>query len=384
MYMDDRIIGGPEGYLEVFVRKAKDLPNMRKMDKQDPFVRLRIAHLTEVSGTVFRGGQRPVFDFHTVFELTPAMKHLMYVELFDDQKSAPRIIGRCEVDLKPALYSDHEDGYDRWYQLSLGPDDAGKIYIELTFKQHTIRRKSQIQPEPSPPPMTKTLKTKRSPPLPSEIPYVPFPKDQLQGSISQSGFTYTHGGGMSQPLPALRRSPDTLQYIPRNPALPQVEQLKLPEFVLSVDTLENFDAHTSQQSEGTGITAKLKQLKEKWNNFKQGSPEQNDAARANVDLEELQKVVGVKPDFPKQHGRMRSRHSISSGLQPALPPLPQPSDERTKLPGRRPSPHPDFVPRSPSPGGQMRQSRNLVPLPPLPHEMRNTRSLSPVRRPPVF
>lgn len=57
--MSNNVITGANGRLDVYVSKAKDLPNLRKLDKQDPFVKLRVAHLTEISPVIYRGGQTP-------------------------------------------------------------------------------------------------------------------------------------------------------------------------------------------------------------------------------------------------------------------------------------------------------------------------------------
>ena len=110
MSVSGNVITGVNGKLDVYVSKAKDLPNLRRLDKQDPFVKLRIGHLTEVSPVIYRGGQTPKFDFHCAFQLTPDIKPLLCVELYDDHdhKHGSKLIGKCDVDLTPALLSDPE------------------------------------------------------------------------------------------------------------------------------------------------------------------------------------------------------------------------------------------------------------------------------------
>ncbi|AET40754.1 Inn1p Ecym_6379 [Eremothecium cymbalariae DBVPG len=377
MGLGDSILGGVNGTLDVFVRKAKDLPNLRKIDKQDPFVKLRIAHITIVSDTVYRGGQIPVFDFHAVFELTPGMKHELHVELYDDHKHGSKIIGRCVVDLKPALYSDPEDGYDRWYELNLGDDETGKIYIELTFKPHT----PNSQPESCIQSVSSAVShsvSKRGPPLPSEIPYVPYGKGQLTPGPPKKSPEYVHGGHVGQPLPIRRRAPDTLQYIPATPgSQPENELNEIPNFSSSIDSIEDIELRSSHNSQETGITAKLKQLKERWNNFKQGSGEHHQDTRADVDLEALQRVVGVSPERVKSTLSHHSAHLSKLELQPPLPPLPVDADRKSR--SLSPSQYsPQQISRSRSPAFV----RKSMDLPPLPQEAIHRQPRLPVRKRP--
>lgn len=50
--MSEEVWDGNQGTLSVYVSKAKDLPNLDKLDKQDVLLRLRIAHMTRESDTI--------------------------------------------------------------------------------------------------------------------------------------------------------------------------------------------------------------------------------------------------------------------------------------------------------------------------------------------
>ena len=134
--MSEEIWSGNEGYLYVYVSKAKDLPNLIKLDKQNVMLRLRVAHMTRESDVKFRAGQNPIFDYLEKFEITPSVTPIMHVEVYcDRKKKSPLPIGRCEVDLMNGIRADPKDGYCTWYDLKRNGDEfAGTIFIELTFK----------------------------------------------------------------------------------------------------------------------------------------------------------------------------------------------------------------------------------------------------------
>lgn len=84
--MSEEVWDGNQGTLSVYVSKAKDLPNLDKLDKQDVLLRLRIAHMTRESDTIIRAGQTPIFKYYEKFEITPELRPLMYVEIYSDRR----------------------------------------------------------------------------------------------------------------------------------------------------------------------------------------------------------------------------------------------------------------------------------------------------------
>lgn len=367
------VYGGANGELIAFISRAKDLPNLRKLDKQNPYVILRIAHMTEKSDVVFRGGQTPTFAFQTKFDITPDVKPLLIVEVLDETKKAPKLVGKCEIDITPALYADPEEGYDDWHDLKLGREYAGKIYIELTFCPKLPPSQLRKEDHTADSFFESSIASRPAPPLPSDIPDINLTKS--------SG--YTHASHMRQVIPSIQHyaTPQRSPSSPLNQQVPSPSTLgKSFDFSSSVGTNATYESQVSQTTVGTTESpfARLKQLKEKWKNLKnQGTSEQHTEQRNGVDLEALQRAVGVDPDeHTHTITRLPSRATIISAKlqnQPPLPPLPHADSRRSShsSPIRRgyeaSSPH-----RSPK-------------LPPLPMESpfssRRT-SMSPTRRRP--
>lgn len=383
----DSVFGGANGLLEVYISRARDLPNLRKLDKQSPFVRLRLAHMTETSDVVSRGGQTPRFNFYTKFDLTPDVKPLLLIELFDD-KSPPRLIGQCEVDLTPALYKDPEDGHDDWYQLYHGSEEAGQIYMELTF--HPVvptARAHHMDDENNE--FEASLASRPPPPLPSNVPTV-----QLKNFMSKSddtdrraGNRYLHASRVQQHIPSIGQGASL-----RESSAPPMPPFNFSSSINSNATGDSQITHNSQSSHSTinttGTTeplfAKLKQLKEKWRSIKNPNPEQL-GQENKVDLKALQKVVGVAIDDTEDNNDMRtsSRISMESSKFISQPPLP----ELPKQCSRKSSFENSPTRLSPATHGRLNShmpqlSPRLPPLPSSPSFTRKTSSPSPTRRRP--
>ncbi|KAL6930132.1 hypothetical protein ACO0SA_001539 [Hanseniaspora valbyensis] len=128
---------GVTGTLTVFVHRAKELINVKKMDKQSPFVILRVGHMTCRSKVCFRGGQKPDWSFVAKFQITPEIKPLLDIDCFHETNNAPKFIGKTKVDFTSAIFANEEDGDDRWVELQNGSEYAGKIYLEMSFNLGT-------------------------------------------------------------------------------------------------------------------------------------------------------------------------------------------------------------------------------------------------------
>ncbi|SCU87794.1 LAFA_0E08856g1_1 [Lachancea sp. 'fantastica'] len=327
-------VGGANGLLEVYVSRARDLPNLRKLDKQSPFVRLRISHMIATSEIAFRGGQTPKFDFYSKFDLTPDVKPALVVELFDE-RSPPKLIGQCTVDLTPALYKDPEDGHDDWFDLHFGKEDAGQVYIELTF--HPLIPTSRLQKRESDyaNSFDVAIEGRSPPPLPSKVPS--FQLENESNSISSNRYSHAAASRDSSMVLNSERHAAPRSQSPR-------DSLAFNSSVASNGTFSSHATSTSHESHATVNTvgtsgtagteplfAKLKQLKEKWKSIKNPSSEQQEIDTENkLDLKALQKVVGVDPedyndgyDDASVASRSPSRQRYESSKLHTQPPLPR-------------------------------------------------------------
>ncbi|GMM42286.1 Ingression protein 1 [Hanseniaspora uvarum DSM 2768] len=125
---------GVSGTLTIFVHRAKELINVKKLDKQSPFVILRVGHMTCRSKVCFRGGQKPEWSFLAKFQITPEIKPVLDIDCFHETKKAPKFIGKVKLNFKTALYANEDDGDDKWVELQNGVEYAGKVYLEMSFK----------------------------------------------------------------------------------------------------------------------------------------------------------------------------------------------------------------------------------------------------------
>lgn len=124
---------GVTGTLTIFVHRAKELINVKKLDKQSPFVVLRVGHMTCRSKVCFRGGQKPEWSFVAKFQISPEIKPILEIDCFHETKNAPKFIGKSKVDFTTAIFANEDDGDDRWIELQNGVEYAGKIYLEMSF-----------------------------------------------------------------------------------------------------------------------------------------------------------------------------------------------------------------------------------------------------------
>ncbi|KAK6460563.1 hypothetical protein DFJ63DRAFT_323616 [Scheffersomyces coipomensis] len=126
-----------DGTLIIVVCKARHLPNRRTLDKQSPYVTLRIGTLAKKTTAEFRAGQRPTWSQELRFDLTRDRRPIMKVDVLDDCKAEPTPIGNCEIDCSMIFSDDKLENnkyiHDDWYDLSQNGRRAGQIYLEMTF-----------------------------------------------------------------------------------------------------------------------------------------------------------------------------------------------------------------------------------------------------------
>lgn len=293
--MSEEIWSGNEGSLTVYVSKAKDLPNLIKLDKQNVMLRLRIAHMTRESDVQFRAGQNPIFNYLEKFNITPGVKPVMHVEVYcERKKKAPLPIGRCEVDLMNGIRADPKDGYCAWYELKReGSEFAGTIFIELSFKAN-MNHSRLGKPSQNSMKLDESMAGRAIPPLPSEsrmssnINMDSFsspsssPSRNFYNSSSQMSShsrdgaqEYMHASAIRQVTPSLRHVPyddydekyGQIEY--------ETEDGRIPNFTSSVGTNATV---LTQDTSNTTVTstsaetrfhfANLKKLKERINIFK--------------------------------------------------------------------------------------------------------------------
>ncbi|CAR65797.1 DEHA2E09614p [Debaryomyces hansenii CBS767] len=132
---------GPEsadGTLVIIVCRAKHLPNRRKLDKQSPYVTLRIGTTAKKTSSHFRAGQTPEWTHEIRFELTRDRRPIMKLDVLDETKNDPTPIGTVDIDCSTVFANpnNEKDGkyiFDKWHDLTLNGRRAGMIYLEMTF-----------------------------------------------------------------------------------------------------------------------------------------------------------------------------------------------------------------------------------------------------------
>lgn len=144
-----------DGTLVIIVCRAKHLPNRRKLDKQCPYVTMRIGPTAKKTPAHFRAGQTPEWTHEIRFDLTRERKPILKLDVLDETKNEPTPIGQVEIDCL-LVFSDpaNRDGgkfiLDRWYDLTLNGRRAGMIYLEMTFYPSAPVVPPKNAPHPAP------------------------------------------------------------------------------------------------------------------------------------------------------------------------------------------------------------------------------------------
>lgn len=395
--MTPEVWSGNQGTLSVYVSKAKDLPNLNKLDKQNVMLRLRVAHMTRESDTLLRAGQNPVFKYLEKYEITPEVKPTMQVEVYcERKKKAPLIIGRCEVDLLNGIRADPKEGYCSWYELKRERNEfAGTIFIELTFTPtlphfQKERRSEEIEK------LDASMVCRPVPPLPGNLSKSLSP---IRHNYEDVKSHYMHASAMRDATPSVNNRGHSFD---ESYSTTGTNELHIN---LSSSTSTNNTA-ISQETGETAITttsdtrfhfANLKRLKEKINVFKNPNNSTNNYhSDTPVDIEALQKAIGVASlDDEENDGTIgrhssyasRVSHSTKLNSQPPLPPLP--TDNSNTIDSRSSS---ITIPPFPRTHSDQARKGITIPLtyedqsprlPPLPESSYyRSRSASPKRRPP--
>lgn len=118
------------GTLVVVVDKARNLPNRKKIGKQDAYAIVRLGHDVQRTPTDKRAGQVPNWNHEIRFKVSHETENILKLSVFNEDSKTPDLIGDCAIDLTD-LYKNHE--FDSWFDLKYKDKPAGELYAELTF-----------------------------------------------------------------------------------------------------------------------------------------------------------------------------------------------------------------------------------------------------------
>ncbi|SSD60603.1 uncharacterized protein SCODWIG_02364 [Saccharomycodes ludwigii] len=321
----DNTFVGVYGTLIAFVHRGKDLNNVRKLDKQSPFIILRIAHMTARSKVCFRGGQTPTWNFLAEFEITPDVKPLMTLEVYHETEDAPKPIGKTTLDFTTAIFSDEKDGDDRWVEIYNGSEFAGKIYLELSFKpkdpeEMNGKAGKNILDEIDK--FEQSVASRELPPLPTDDECASMSNPRLKPYVHGSRYVEPHS---PKPPIDLVRDKTSPKYLDNGRLVSVTPSKNTSPFTYSddEDDAEHEDgkeyngnvrfspdqfkntSSTNGSSTNTTVTtseplfAKLKEIKDKMFSFKnpnsdaESSMSRSAVSSGKVNFEELEKAVGV-------------------------------------------------------------------------------------------
>lgn len=183
----------PRGTLIVVVLKARHLPNRRKLEKQDPYVILRLNHLLDRTPTDLRGGQTPDWNHEIRFSIESQIEPTMRVSILDETKKNPILVSEADVDVSPSFSRSTQEGYDKWHPLFYCGKPAGEVYLEMTFYPASPIVPAKITARPKPVP-NKNIANR---PLPS----VPGSSDLCISPFGQS-VSPSHNVSPSQVSPS--------------------------------------------------------------------------------------------------------------------------------------------------------------------------------------
>lgn len=128
----------PENKLAIVVARANELRNVLKLDKQSPFVTLRLQDQETSTRVLPRAGQTPRWDEAHWFsldgiDLNQEKNRTISVNVYHQKKGDAKLICSGDIDYTPALTQSVNDGYDGWFDLYWDGRSAGKIFLEFTY-----------------------------------------------------------------------------------------------------------------------------------------------------------------------------------------------------------------------------------------------------------
>lgn len=132
------MIESADGVLEIFVCRAKHLPNKLMFDKQSPFVTLRVGVSSQQTKKHYRAGQTPEWNETLSFSLTKERRPIVKLEVYHEKKQNLILIGHTEIDCSVIFVSPDSEKrniyvYNDWHNLKQNGKWSGTIYLEMKF-----------------------------------------------------------------------------------------------------------------------------------------------------------------------------------------------------------------------------------------------------------
>ena len=212
----DMTVDGPEiGTLVLIVDRAKNLPNLKSMRKQDPYCAARLGKEAKKTETVKRGGQTPKWDQEMRFTVHDSPDYYqLKVSVFNDDKKT-ELIGETWIKLEDVVVPGGGKD-DQWHRLQCKGRFAGEIRIELTYYDTRPRDPRRDDRRPSEPALTPEQRESSGglggPRQPKAVKRRPLPADPTQAPsdhpISQSESAYVR---QQPPVPFQHSTSDSQQ-----------------------------------------------------------------------------------------------------------------------------------------------------------------------------
>ncbi|KAK3388401.1 hypothetical protein B0T20DRAFT_365250 [Sordaria brevicollis] len=135
LYADTTTDGPPIGTLVLVVDRAKNLPNLKTIGKQDPYCTARLGKESKKTTTDIRGGQTPRWDQELRFTVCDSPDYYQVkISVFNDDKKN-ELIGEAWIDIQDLL-AQQGGQIDEWHQLQSRGKYAGEVRVELTYYDH--------------------------------------------------------------------------------------------------------------------------------------------------------------------------------------------------------------------------------------------------------
>ncbi|KAF3932103.1 hypothetical protein ABW20_dc0106780 [Dactylellina cionopaga] len=132
------------GTLVVVVDKAKNLPNLKSIGKQDPYCVLRLGKHVKKTDPDKRGGQTPKWDKELRFPVHDSADYrALKVVIFTDDKKT-ELIGETLVSLDTILDTSGGGQSDGWHQCKCRGRYAGDVRVEITFWDERPRESAPL------------------------------------------------------------------------------------------------------------------------------------------------------------------------------------------------------------------------------------------------
>lgn len=199
IYADMTVDGPVMGTLVIVVDRAKNLPNLRTVGKQDPYCAARLGKEAKKTDTDRRGGQTPRWDEELRFTVHDSPDYrTLKVSIFNDDNRTG-LIGECWIGLEEILNPGGGKA-DAWHHLNVKGKYAGEIRIELTY--YDTRPKPE-KPRKQSPATLPSQEVHAKPPGPRQpIARRPLPTGPGTPSALPSLPTLPNDRSTSMPVPA--------------------------------------------------------------------------------------------------------------------------------------------------------------------------------------